>query len=116
MQYLLMIYSADGFGPAPNSPEMGKLVAGYGALTAEMRENGILVDGNPLQGVDTATTIKVRDGKTDMRDGPFAETKEQLGGYYLLECKDLDEAARYAEKIPTAAYGSIEIRPIMAMS
>jgi hypothetical protein len=116
MQYLLMIYSADGFGPAPNSPEMGKLVAGYGALTAEMRENGILVDGNPLQGVDTATTIKVRDGKTDMRDDPFAETKEQLGGYYLLECKDLDEAARYAEKIPTAAYDSIEIRPIMAMS
>ena len=66
-----------------------------------------------MQPVTTATTVRVRDGKTETMDGPFAETKEQLGGYYLLDCKDLDEAIEYAAKIPSSVHGSIEIRPVM---
>ena len=69
--------------------------------------------GEPLQGTDTATTVRVRSGKAETVDGPFAETKETLGGFYILDCKDLDEAIGYAAKIPTAEYGSVEIRPIM---
>ena len=72
-----------------------------------------MLGSNALQGIATATTVRVRDGKAEATDGPFAETKEQLGGYYLLDCKDLDEAIEYAAKIPSAKHGSIEIRPIM---
>ena len=69
--------------------------------------------GDALQGVETATTVRVRDGTTETTDGPFAETKETLGGFYILDCKDLDEAIEYAAKIPGAKYGSIEVRPVM---
>jgi hypothetical protein len=115
MQYMFLIYSADGSGPAPESVEMGDLMAAYGAFTQEVREAGIMKEGAPLQGVDTATTVRVRDGKTETLDGPFAETKEVLGGYYILDCANLDEALAYAAKIPTAAYGSIEVRPVLDM-
>ncbi len=77
-----------------------------------MRENGHFIDGNALQTVDTATTVRVRDGKISVTDGPFTETKEQLAGYYLLNAKDINEAIRLAGKIPPARYGSIEIRPV----
>lgn len=77
-----------------------------------MRENGYFIDGNALQTVDTATTVRVRDGKISVTDGPFTETKEQLAGYYLLNAKDINEAIRLAGKIPPARYGSIEIRPV----
>ena len=116
MQYLLMIYSAQGAGPEYGTPEFGKLMAGYQTMTAEARENNVLEGGEPLQGIETATTVRVRNGKTEITDGPFAETKEQLGGYYLLNCKDLDEALSYAAKIPTAEFGSIEVRPIWDMT
>lgn len=89
------------------------MMGGYQAFTSEVREKGILAAGEPLQGVETATTVRVRDGKTGAVDGPFAETKEALGGFYILDCKDLDEAIAYAAKIPTAGWGSIEIRPLM---
>lgn len=115
MQYMFLIYSAEGTGPAPGSEEFNGLMAAYGAFTNEVKEAGILKEGAPLQGVDTATTVRVRKGKAETLDGPFAETKEVLGGYYILDCKNLDEALSYAAKIPTAAYGSIEVRPVMEM-
>jgi hypothetical protein len=83
------------------------------AYTEEVQQKNLMQGANALQPVATATTVRVRDGKTETTDGPFAETKEQLGGYYLLDCKDLDEAIEYAAKIPSARFGSIEIRPIM---
>ncbi len=113
MQYMLLIYSADSAGPAPESAEFGEMMQGYGAFSQEVREKGIMKGGDPLQSVATATTVRVRDGATETTDGPFAETKEQLGGFYILDCEDLDEAIEYAAKIPSAKFGSIEIRPIM---
>ena len=115
MQYLLMIYNAEGNGPQPGDADFGALMADYMAFTNEVKERGLFVAGEPLEDVSTATTVRVRQGKTEISDGPFAETKEVLGGYYLLDCKDLDEALECAAKIPTAKYGSIEIRPIMQL-
>ena len=112
MQYMFLIYSTEGAGPAPGSPEFDEMMKGYGAFTEDIKSKGIMVAGDPLEGIDNATTVRVRSGKTEVVDGPFAETKEQLGGYYLLECGDLDEALGYAARIPSAAYGSIEVRPI----
>ena len=113
MQYLLMIYSDESSGPQPGTPEFGAYMNDYFAFTAEMEERGLCVAGAPLEPVATATTVRVREGSAAVTDGPFAETKEVLGGYYLLDCKDLDEALECAAKIPTATYGSIEVRPIM---
>jgi hypothetical protein len=87
----------------------------YGAATREMASAGVLVDSGPLQPVTSATTVRVRDGEVQLADGPFAEIKEILGGYYVLECGDLDEALRWAAKIPAARYGSVEVRPLMQM-
>ena len=115
MKYMLLIYSAEGSGPQPGSDDFDKLMAGYGAFTKEVQEAGKMKEGAPLQGVDAATTVQVRGGKTNTVDGPFAETKEVLGGYYVLDCEILDEALSYAAKIPTAAYGSIEVRPVLDM-
>ena len=113
MQYMLLIYSAEGAGPQPGTDEWGPFMQGYNDFTNEVRDAGKLVAGDALQPVATATTVSVRDGKTHTVDGPFAETKEVLGGYYLLECEDLDEALAYAAKIPTADYGRIEVRPLI---
>ena len=85
------------------------------ALLAYLAATGKLVNANRLHDVAKATTVRVRDGKTQLTDGPFAETREQLGGYYLINAKDLDEATKIAAQIPTARYGSIEVRPIMEM-
>ena len=115
MQYMFLIYSAEGAGPQPGSAEFDTMMQGYGAFTQEVREAGIMKEGAPLQGVDTATTVRLRNGKADAVDGPFAETKEVLGGYYILDCENLDDAIAYAAKIPSAAHGSIEIRPVMSM-
>ena len=115
MQYMFLIYSAEGSGPQPGSPEFDDMMAGYGAFTKEVREAGKMKEGAPLQGIDSATTVRVRGGKADNVDGPFAETKEVLGGYYVLDCENLDEALSYAAKIPTAAHGSVEVRPVLSM-
>ncbi len=113
MQYMCLIYSTEGSGPQPGSDEWGAFMQGYNDFTTKVREEGKLVAGDALQPVATATTICVRGGSTETVDGPFAETKEQLGGYYLLDCVDLDEALKYAAMIPTADYGRIEVRPII---
>ncbi len=115
MQYLLMIYGAEDAGPQPGTDEFMTMLDNYQKFSDEVEANGVFVAGEPLESITTATTVRVRDGQPKITDGPFAETKEALGGYYLLDCKDLDEAIKYAAKIPSATYGSIEIRPIMKL-
>jgi len=85
----------------------------YGAFGEAAKEAGVLLGGEGLQPTSTATTVRVRDGEALTTDGPFAETREQLGGYYLLDCKDLDDAISWAAKIPGAQNGSVEVRPVM---
>ena len=113
MQYMCLIYSAEGAGPQPGTPEFGPFMKGYMDFTAKVQGDGKFVAGDALQPVSTATTVSVSNGKAETIDGPFAETKEQLGGYYLLDCANLDEALEYAAMIPSAAYGRIEVRPVM---
>jgi hypothetical protein len=113
MQYLLLIYTNENDDPQPGTPEGDQLFGGYRKFTEEVQQKNAMLGSNALQPVATATTVRVRNGTTATTDGPFAETKEQLGGYYLLDCKDLDEAIEYAGKIPSAAHGSVEIRPVM---
>ena len=113
MKYMLLIYSAEGSGPDQGTPEFGEVMAGYFRLNDTLQEAGALVSGEPLQPVSTATTVQVRDGDRIVTDGPFAETKEQLGGYYLVEADDLDQALEWAAMIPTVTHGSIEVRPLM---
>jgi hypothetical protein len=111
MQYMLLLYNDD----APIDGDEQDILRRYGAFTQEVRDNGTFVEGNRLQPASTSTTIRIRDGETLVTDGPFAETKEQLGGYYVLECENIDEALAYAAKIPAAEYGSIEVRPVWQM-
>ena len=113
MQYLALIYSTPGSGPAYGTPEFKTWMDGYFAFSAYLRAQGAFVAGDGLQGTETATTLRLRGGKVETMDGPFAETKEHLGGYYLMEVPDLDTALKYAAMIPTAVHGSIELRPVM---
>jgi hypothetical protein len=111
-RYMALIYAPES-AMQPNSPEAQKMYAAYGVFTEDVQKAGVMKAGDALLPTAMATTVRVRDGKTLTTDGPFAETKEQLGGFYELECKDLDEAIKWAAKIPDAARGSIEVRPIM---
>lgn len=113
MQFMCLIYSAPNCGPQPETPEFGAFMKGFGDFTKKVQDDGKFVAGDALQGTETAATVSVRDSKTETIDGPFAETKEQLGGYYLFDCTDLDEAIGYAAMIPTAEHGRIEVRPVM---
>lgn len=113
MQYLLLIYGAEEKDPQPGTDEFMALIGEYQKFTDEVQNNGAFLGGEALESITTATTVRIRDEQATITDGPFAETKEALGGYYLLECKDIDEAIAYAKKIPSVHYGSIEIRPIM---
>ena len=117
MKYIALLYGDPevGAGPVPGTQEFMQMLSDYQAATTAMADAGVLVDSSPLQPPQTATTVRVRDGETQLSDGPFAEIKEQLGGYYILECKDLDVALRYAAMIPSAKYGSVEVRPVMVM-
>jgi hypothetical protein len=115
MKYMALLYGEMDAGPAPGTPEFMTMLGEYQSATAAMADAGILIDSSPLQPPQTATTIRVRDGETTLSDGPFAEIKEQLGGYYILDCDDLDTALRYAAMIPSAKYGSVEVRPLMVM-
>ena len=112
MKYMLLMY-ANEFDCAGNSRRQEAVSQTvWFALMKEMKAAGVLLSNNGLSPVANATTVRVREGKTLITDGPFAETHEQLGGFFLLECKDLDEALRWAEKIPHAKYGSVEVRPL----
>lgn len=113
MQYLLLIYSAEDAGPQPGDADFGEMLAEYTTFTDETVSNGVFVGGNALENSGTATSVRVRAGKTVVTDGPFTETKEVLGGYYLLDCENLDQAIEYAAKIPGAKHGTIEVRPIL---
>ena len=115
MQYLLLIYENEQNWSTLSEAEAGKTMGEYGAFTQAIAKSGHYKGGNPLQPIKTATTVRLRDGKRQTTDGPFAETREQLGGYYLVDAKDLDEAIGIAERIPAARTGSIEVRPIMNM-
>jgi hypothetical protein len=113
MQYLLLIYSNENHWDKKNEVEREKMLKEFGAFTQSIATSGHLKGGNELDTTSKATTVRMRDGKRLVTDGPFAETKEQLGGYYLVEAKDLDEAIGLAARIPSVRWGSIEVRPII---
>jgi len=112
MQYMLLIYANEN---GASEGDEADILRRYGAFTQEVRDNGKLVTADRLQPASAATTVRIRNGETLVTDGPFAETKEQLGGYYVLECENIDEALQYAAKIPAAEQGSIEVRPVWVM-
>jgi hypothetical protein len=113
MQYMLLIYEPEAMREKGTPEDGRKMMAEYRGFTDDIQKSGHFKAGDALQSVKTATTVRVRDGKVQRIDGPFAETKEQLGGYYLIEAKDLDEATKIAARIPGAKNGSIEVRPVM---
>lgn len=113
MNYMCLIYTAENAGPQPGSPEFPQLLQAYQKFGELVQKDGVMVAGEALQGVSTATTVTCESGSVETTDGPFAETKEQLGGFYILDCKDLDQALHYAAQIPSAAHGRIEVRPVM---
>jgi hypothetical protein len=113
MQYLLMIYRSEAELGTMNAADRKNMTAEYGVFTQSIIQSGHFKAGDGLQPTSTATTVRVRDGKTMTTDGPFAETREQLGGYYLVEAKDLNAALEIAARIPGAKTGSIEVRPVM---
>ena len=116
MKYLCLIYENEGAFAAMPKDEMGKMFGEYHAFTSEVKASGQYLGGEALQPTAAATTVRVRGGKVQTTDGPFAETKEQLGGFYLVEARDLNEAIQIAGRIPGARYGSVEVRPVLAFS
>ena len=115
MRYLLMICTEETAAEASSPEEQAAGLAEYGAFMEEMGRRGVLQGGERLRPTTDATTVRVRDGEIVTSDGPFAETKEQVGGYFVVDCKDLDDAIEVASKIPGARFGSIEVRPIWQM-
>ena len=113
MQYMCLIYDDEKTWDTLPEDERNAVFAEYGTFTESIKGSGNYVAGDALQPTSTATTVRIRNGKTLVTDGPVAETKEQLGGYYLVEAKDVDEALKIAERIPSARYGSIEVRPVV---
>lgn len=116
MQYLLLIYTDGTKATAPEAPETAAIMKEYGDFTQGIMASGHYKGGNALQPVTTATSVRVRDGKTLLTDGPFAETTEQLGGYYLVDAANLDDAIAIAARIPGARFGTVEVRPIWSMA
>jgi hypothetical protein len=115
MQYMLLIYTNEAEINGMNPEERQRMFGEYGEFTKSIIASNHFKAGDALQPIGTATTVRVRGGKQLVTDGPFAETREQLGGYYLIEAKDLDEARGIAARIPGAKHGSIEVRPVMKM-
>jgi hypothetical protein len=113
MQYLLLIYGSEAQWDTKTEADRSTILNEYGEFTKSIAQSGHYRGGNELNVTSTATTVRVRDKKQLVTDGPFAETKEQLGGYYLIEAKDLDDAIAVAARIPSARWGSIEVRPII---
>jgi hypothetical protein len=113
MQYMMLIYNDPAREPKFGTPEFEAMMAGFFALNETMKADGVLRGGEGLQGIETATSVRVKAGKVETMDGPFAETREHLGGYYVIEVPDLDGALRYAAMVPSATFGTIEVRPLM---
>jgi hypothetical protein len=111
-KYAALLYRTEAESPAPGTPESAAVYRAWGAFNQDVKQAGVLASGAGLQPTATATTVRVRGGQTLLTDGPFAETREQLGGILVLECQDLDEALQWASRIPDAATGSIEVRPL----
>jgi hypothetical protein len=116
MKYLCLIYENERNWETMPKEESEAVMGEYFAFTDGLRSSGRYVAGEALQPTQTATTVRVRGGKVSTTDGPFAETKEQLGGFYLVEANDLNEAIQIAARIPSARYGSIEVRPVVDFS
>ena len=112
-QYMCLIYGDEKQAAGASEAQQQEVFQAYMKFTEELQASGKMVGGEALEPTSTATTVRVRDSKTVTTDGPFAETKEQLGGFYIVEADNLDEAIEWAAKIPGAAYGSIEVRPVM---
>jgi hypothetical protein len=112
MQYLLLLYANEGGWNTLSESERKQGEAAYGAYTEALRKAGALAGSNRLQPVATATTVRLSDGKPEVLDGPYAESKEQLGGYYLIEAADLDAALAWAARCPGAGHGIVEVRPV----
>jgi hypothetical protein len=115
MQYMLLIYGDEAARGSATKEQIGQMYAAYGAYTEAMRKAGVFQSGNPLQASSTATIVRAPEGKAKVLNGPYAETKEQLGGYYLIEAPDLDSALSWAARCPGAQVGTIEVRPIASM-
>ncbi len=113
MQYMLLIYSDPSAEPTYGSPEFQAMLAEFSAFNKKANADGVLRSGEGLQGINTATSLRLRGGKAETMDGPFAETREHLGGYYVVDVPDLDTALRFAALIPAAKFGTIEVRPLM---
>ncbi|MCZ8183907.1 MAG: YciI family protein [Beijerinckiaceae bacterium] len=114
MQYMLLLTEPETEFAKRNHPEhAGEYWAGWNAFLGAIAQAGIIVNGDGLQGPHTATTVRVRDGKRMVQDGPFADTKEQLGGYFVIEVPDLDTALEWAARAPSASYASVEVRPVL---
>ena len=119
MKYVILIYDENSANPSPEPPDpavWGEIMGDYNAYTQMLRDTNRYLGGEALEPVTTATTVRVQDGKRITTDGPFAETKEALGGFYLVEAKDLDEALDLAAQCPGAKFGSIEVRPVIDFS
>jgi hypothetical protein len=115
MNYMLLIYGDEKRWDSRSPEQRTATLAAYNSYTKALSDAGVLVRGEPLERTATATTVRNVDGKTQVLDGPFAETKEQLGGFYLLDVADADEALRWAARCPGAETGSIEVRPLMVL-
>jgi hypothetical protein len=115
MQYLLMIYANEAAEQAATPAQHEEMHAAYGAYTEALKQAGALVGGERLRPTSAATTVRLKSGKAEVLNGPYAETKEQLGGYYLIEAPDLDAALSWAARCPGASHGTMEVRPIWAM-
>jgi hypothetical protein len=113
MKYLFLLHAPGGALPDQDTPQYADMFSAYAEAIAAMSEAGVLIDCAPLQPVATATTVRVREGRTLVTDGPAAELREQVGGYTLVECADLDEALTWAARIPAAKTGWVEVRPVM---
>ena len=115
MKYMLLIYGNESALQAASKAEGERRLAAYGAYTEALNKAGIRIDDNRLQRSSAASTVRVADGKTQVLDGPYAEAKEQLGGYYLIDVPDLDAALSWAARCPGASHGTVEVRPIWTM-
>jgi hypothetical protein len=115
MQYLLLIYGNEAGMQSASKADMEKMVAAYGAYTEAMKKAGVLAGANRLRPTSSASTVRVTDGKSKVLDGPYAETKEQLAGYYMIDVPDLDAALSWAARCPGASVGAIEVRPVWTM-